>query len=179
MRRSVAPSSRTSKPSHDGKVKFRNRNVVKNDAGDPVVMGRNMRDRDRRRARARACRYKLPYGAKVLVDDGDKVERATRSREWDPYTLPIITEVDGTANYVDLVDGVTVREETDEATGMTSQGRHRLAQSSRKVRRSAPAIVAGGQEGRGDQLANGGKRATSCPVDAILSVENGAEGPGR
>ena len=54
------------------------------------------------------------------MKDKAKVERGEKMAEWDPYTLPIITEKEGTANYVDLEEGVTMREVMDEATGISS-----------------------------------------------------------
>src|SRR3546814_14383538 len=57
------------------------------------------------------ARHRLPYGAKLLVDEGAQVTRSQRLAEWDPYTLPIITEREGVANYVDLGEGVSIREE--------------------------------------------------------------------
>src|SRR3546814_16844109 len=67
------------------------------------------------------ARHRIPYGAKMLVDDGTKVEPGHRMAEWDPYTIPILTEREGIAHYVDLVDGVSMREVTDEATGISSR----------------------------------------------------------
>ncbi len=51
------------------------------------------------------ARFKIPYGAKLLVEDGQNVKAGEKLSEWDPYTTPIITEKDGIANYVDLIDG--------------------------------------------------------------------------
>ena len=49
------------------------------------------------------------------------VTKGQRLAEWDPYTMPIITEKNGIANYVDLVEGVSMREVVDEATGISSK----------------------------------------------------------
>src|SRR3546814_5029595 len=67
------------------------------------------------------ARHRLPYGAKLLVDEGAQVTRSQRLAEWDPYTLPIITEREGIAHYVDLVEGVSIREVLDEATGISNR----------------------------------------------------------
>ena len=94
----------------DSTVKVINRNVVINSAKVPVVMGRNTElvlvdENNREKAR-----YRVPYGAKLLADDGHQVKRGQRIAEWDPYTLPIITEREGVARYVDLSEGISVRE---------------------------------------------------------------------
>jgi DNA-directed RNA polymerase subunit beta' len=65
-------------------------------------------------------RYKIPYGATITVGDGEKVERGTVVATWDPHTHPVITEVTGRLQYRDIVEGVTVKRETDEITGLTS-----------------------------------------------------------
>ena len=94
----------------DATLQIKNRNVVMNSEGVPVVMGRNCElvlvdDQGREKAR-----HRIPYGAKLLAGEGEKVERGHKLAEWDPYTLPIITEREGVAAYVDLIEGVSVRE---------------------------------------------------------------------
>ena len=107
--------------SHDGTVQINNRNVLKNSSGVPVVMSRNcemvVRD-DKGRERAR---FRVPYGARLLADDGAAVTRTQKLAEWDPYTLPILTERGGRVEYLDLLDGVTLVERVDEVTGLTSR----------------------------------------------------------
>ena len=61
------------------------------------------------------------------MDEGDEVKRGQRIAEWDPYTRPILTEVDGIVGYEDLVEGASMTETTDEATGIAKRRRHRLA----------------------------------------------------
>ena len=103
------------------KVRLTNRNVVKNSSGVLIVMSRNMEatllDED---GRERA-KHRIPYGSRLLADDGAEVQQGQTLAEWDPYTIPIITEKQGTANYVDLVDGVSMREVMDEGTGIASR----------------------------------------------------------
>jgi DNA-directed RNA polymerase subunit beta' len=77
---------------------------------------------------------RVTYGSRSAVDDGDAVKRGQRLAEWDPYTRPIMTEVEGTVEFEDLVDGISVREEVDEATGITKR------RSSTGVRRRAVPI---------------------------------------
>ena len=63
--------------------------------------------------------YKVPYGSKLFFQNGDKIKKNVKICEWDPYTTPVIAEKDGIANYVDLIDGVSLAETTDEATGIS------------------------------------------------------------
>ena len=54
--------------------------------------------------------HRIQYGARLLVDDGDKIKRGQRIAEWDPYTRPILTEVEGTIAFEDLVEGQSMSE---------------------------------------------------------------------
>ena len=104
----------------DGVAKISGGNSVVGSDGLIVVMSRNLvvsvqidgKDRET---------YKPPYGAKLRIKDGEKVKRGQRLAEWDPYTTPIITEVGGRVRAEDLVEGFSVREETDEATGIANR----------------------------------------------------------
>ncbi len=105
----------------DARVEVKNRNVVINSGGVPVVMGRNTEIVLLDEAGREKARHRVPYGARLLVDDGAEVKRGDRLVEWDPYTIPIITEKDGIAHYVDLIEGLSMRETVDEATGISSK----------------------------------------------------------
>ena len=105
----------------DARAEVKNRNVVINSGGVPVVMGRNTEIVLLDEAGREKARHRVPYGARLLVDDGAEVKRGDRLVEWDPYTIPIITEKDGIAHYVDLIEGLSMRETVDEATGISSK----------------------------------------------------------
>src|SRR6185437_9669921 len=94
----------------EGVVHMRNRGLVRNSEGDQIAIVRNMAvvvaDPD---GTERAV-HRIQYGARVRVDEGDKIKRGQRIAEWDPYTRPIITEVEGTIAYEDLVDGQSMSE---------------------------------------------------------------------
>ncbi len=105
----------------DGTLSLSNNIMVLDSSGRPVVMARNteliLRDAQ---GRERA-RHRVPYGTRLTVEDGAEVTQGQRLAEWDPYTIPIITEKNGIANYVDLQEGITMREAVDEATGIASK----------------------------------------------------------
>ena len=65
--------------------------------------------------------HKIPYGATVMFDDGHIVSKGDRMAEWDPFTMPVITENPGVVKYQDLIDGKTLTEQADEATGITQR----------------------------------------------------------
>src|SRR4029077_2987528 len=107
--------------SHDGHVQVRNRNVVVNSAGVPVVMGRNTELVLIDGAQRERAKHRVPYGARLLVDNDAPVNKGQKMAEWDPYPLPIITEKAGKAVYVDLVEGVSMREVIDDSTGISNR----------------------------------------------------------
>ncbi|HKT17540.1 MAG TPA: DNA-directed RNA polymerase subunit beta', partial [Stellaceae bacterium] len=158
----------------DAKVRIKNRNVVVNSAGIPVVMGRNCELALLDEAGREKARHRVPYGAKILADEGKMVTKGQRLAEWDPYTIPIITERDGIASYVDLVEGVSMREVVDEATGISSKVVIDWKQQA-KGGDLKPRILLKGANGKTLTLANGMEARYFMSLDAILSVENGAE----
>ena len=158
--------------SFDATVKVNNRNVVIDRNKMPVVMARNTEivlvdEQGRERAS-----YRVPYGAKLLKDEGDTVERGDRLAEWDPYTRPIISEKEGTANYMDLVDGVSMRDITDEATGLSYKTVIEWKQQP-KGTDLRPRITLRDKKGEVITLESGAEARYFLSVDAILSVEAG------
>ncbi|MGB8813545.1 MAG: DNA-directed RNA polymerase subunit beta', partial [Paracoccaceae bacterium] len=107
--------------SQEGKIEFRNASLLENANGEFIVMGRNMSIAIIDEAGQERATHKVLYGAKVHSKDGMAVKRGAKLFEWDPYTLPIIAEKGGVARFVDLISGISVREDTDEATGMTQR----------------------------------------------------------
>jgi DNA-directed RNA polymerase subunit beta' len=102
-----------------GTIKFDDLRTVRNREGDLVAMNRNghivlIDDRGRE-----ARRYQINYGATVKVHEGQRVEEGQEIAEWDPYTFAILTEDAGVIHFKDLVEGVTVKEEVDEVTGLS------------------------------------------------------------
>jgi len=155
----------------DGTIKIKNKNVVKNSDGQTVAMARNMViavvDPD---GTERAV-HRIQYGARVLVEDGDKIRRGQRIAEWDPYTRPILTEVEGTVGFEDLVEGQSMSETLDESTGIAK----RVVTDWRASRGVDlhPAIVVKDKQNKLMKLARGGEARYQLAVDAIISVDPG------
>jgi DNA-directed RNA polymerase subunit beta' len=109
----------------------------------------------------------------MLVDEGDTVKRGTRLAQWDPFTRPILTEVDGTVDFEDLVEGASMREQTDEVKGTTN----RVVLDWRASPRGSelkPAIVVKDGKGKPIKVARGGDARYLLPVEALLSVDRGS-----
>jgi DNA-directed RNA polymerase subunit beta' len=158
----------------DAKVRIKNRNVVINPAGQPIVMGRNCEIALLDEAGREKARHRVPYGTKILADEGTTVTKGQRLAEWDPYTMPIITERDGIANYMDLVEGVSMREVVDEATGISSKVVIDWKQQA-KGTELKPAILLRDAKGNPLTFSSGREARLPLPADAILSIENGSQ----
>jgi DNA-directed RNA polymerase subunit beta' len=155
----------------NGTVKIKNRNVVKDSQGRLIAMGRNLVLSITDQSGKELASQKITYGARLHVDDGDSVKRGARLAQWDPYMRPILTEVDGVAELADLVEGVSVKEQTDEVKGTTN----RVIVDWRATPRGAdlkPAIIIKESKGgRPVRVARGVDARYQLPVDAILSIE--------
>ncbi len=104
---------------HDGLVKFVNLNTVKTRENDFVVMNRHGEVHvldEQQRSRGK---YTVPYGAHLKVSDSSTVKRGQLMAEWDPFSIPILAEVDGTIKFGDIIEGKTMQEQVDEVTGLS------------------------------------------------------------
>ncbi|WP_066826457.1 DNA-directed RNA polymerase subunit beta' [Sphingomonas mali] len=105
----------------DGTVEFRDLRLIVDQRGRRVVLSRSgeiaIKDMDGRELSV----DRIPYGAYVMFDDGHIVSKGDRMAEWDPFTMPLITETGGTVKYQDLIEGKTLTEQADEATGITQR----------------------------------------------------------
>ena len=158
----------------NGTVKIKNPAVVKDSQGREVAMTRTMSIVIVDQSGKELATHKVHYGARVHVKEGDTVKRGTKLAQWDPYTRPILTEVNGKVDFEDLIEGASVREQTDEMKGTTN----RVIVDWRASPRSAdlkPAIVVKDGKGKPIKVQRGGDARYLLPVDAILSVEPGAD----
>ena len=158
---------------NEGVAKIRNRDVVVDSSGKMIVMGRNVAVVIEDEQGNERAVHKVVYGSRLFVDDGDKITRGMRLVEWDPYTRPILTEMDGTVEFEDVVEGVSVNEVTEESTGITN----RVIVDWRTNTRGSdlkPAMVIKDKKGEILKLKRGGEARYLLSVDAILSVEPGS-----
>ncbi|MDR6834809.1 MULTISPECIES: DNA-directed RNA polymerase subunit beta' [unclassified Sphingopyxis] len=105
----------------DGTIEYRDMPTIVDQRGRRLALARSgevaVIDSE---GRERAS-HKLPYGAQILFKDGDKVKKGDRIAEWDPFTMPLITEKQGVVKYQDLEDTKTLIEQVDEATGIAQR----------------------------------------------------------
>ena len=158
----------------DGKIRLDNTSLVTTEDGSEIVLSRSsemliLDDQGREKAR-----YRLQYGAKLLKKDDTTVKAGQILAEWDPYTIPIITEKEGTAHYVDLVEGISMRETIDESTGIGSKVVMDWKQQSGGSN-LRPRITLRDADGEVINLPNGLEARYFMSMNAILSVENGSK----
>ncbi len=160
--------------SQPGKVEFRNASLLDNTAGEHVVMGRNMVLAIVDESGVERANHKVGYGSKVFVKEGQDIHRGDKLFEWDPFTLPIIAEKGGKVRYVDLINGIAMREDTDDATGMTQRivSDWRAAPKGNEL---APKIIIAGPDGEPALKDDGNPVSYAMSVDAVLSVEDGED----
>jgi DNA-directed RNA polymerase subunit beta' len=157
----------------DGTVTIRNRNLARNSNGDLMAMARNVAIVIHDRSGAERAVHRVQYGSRLKVDEGDSVKRGQRLAEWDPFTRPIMTEVDGAIGFEDLTEGASMSEQVDEATGIAK----RLVidwRSSPRTSGLKPALVVKGEDGKVLKLSRGGDARYMLPVDSIISYEPGS-----
>jgi len=157
--------------SQEGKIVFENANTLENANGEILVMGRNMKLIIQGEDGEERASHKVGYGSKLFVKDGQAVNFGDKMFEWDPYTLPILAEKDGKAKFVDLTVGISIRDETDDATGMTQKivTDWRSAPKGNELKPEVILVDADGEPVRNDA---GNPVHYPMSVDAVLSIED-------
>ncbi|WP_321488726.1 DNA-directed RNA polymerase subunit beta' [uncultured Hyphomonas sp.] len=158
--------------SFEGTVRFKDAEFVTRKDKTIVVVGRRMQveivDGEGRTRQS----FRPAYGTRLMIKDTEKVTPGTLLADWDPFAQPIVSEVKGEVKLVDVIDGVSVREETDEATGISS----RVIIDWRSATKSAdikPSVQIVGKDGNPVKLPNGSDAVYLLSVGAILSVADG------
>ncbi len=166
----------TIQPRNQGKIKFINLKTVENEERNLVVMNRNGEIAVLGKGERELERYPIIYGATLKVSDGSKVKSDQILAEWDPFTIPIMTEVRGVIKFGDITEGRTMREKRDKVTGKIS----RVIVESRDVD-IRPRISIKDSSGKTASLPGStkAKARNYLPVGAIIMVNEGDEvGPG-
>jgi len=157
-----------------GTVSFEELKTVQNAEGHSVVMNRNGEIAILGKGGREVERYPIIYGAVLKVRDGQEIQANQVLAEWDPFNIPILTEVPGEVKFGDILDGVTMQEKRDKVTGKIS----RVIVESREVD-ARPRISIKNSEGGTATISGTAKGLARyhLPIGAIIMVNEG-EGVG-
>lgn len=156
---------------NEGRVRFIDLKTVTSREGEQVVMNRNgsiaiTDEKGRERER-----NKVIYGAKLRVSDGEQVNREQLLTEWDPYTIPIITEVSGRVKFGDVIEGLTMSEQLDEVTGLSRRVIVEYKERDTEIR---PRVSIKDEHGKTIKIADSEARYL-LPVGANIMIKEGEE----
>jgi len=159
---------------HGGTVRLHNLKSLVKSNGSLVVISRSSAlaiadDQGREREW-----YKLPYGAVLSVKHGDNVEAGVAVAKWDPHTHPIIAEAEGTAKFVNMDQGITVRTQTDELTGLSTMEIIDPKERPAAGKDIRPAIQMIDESGNDVDLPGGGAAIFFMPANALVTMADGA-----
>ncbi len=155
-----------------GIIKITNTNLLEDSKKNLIVMGRNTELSIEDENDLQVASYKIPYGSKLFFQNGDKIKKGTKICDWDPYTTPVIAEKDGIANYVDLIDGVSLAETTDDATGISTKAVVDWKTQSKNADLK-PRITLRDEKGKIIKKADDNEARYYLVPDSILSVKDG------
>src|SRR4029453_13508401 len=153
---------------YDGVVRIENVELVKrekhyivmNRHGEIVIQDETGRERER---------YGLTYGAKLYFGDADRVKQGQLLSEWDPFSVPILTEVSGVVKFGDVIEGVTMSEQLDEVTGLS-----RKSVTESKDAELRPRISLKDEQGRTLKIPSGENDARYfLPVGSTIAASEG------
>jgi len=156
----------------EGTIKITNTNLLEDSKKNLIVMGRNTELSIEDENNLQVASYKIPYGSKLFFENGDKIKKGIKICEWDPYTTPVIAEKDGIANYVDLIDGVSLAETTDDATGISTKAVVDWKNQSKNTDLK-PRITLRDDKGKVIKKADDNEARYYLVPDSILSVKDG------
>ena len=156
----------------DGTLKIINTNLLEDSKKNLIVMGRNTQLSIEDDNGIQVAVYKVPYGSKLFFQNGDKVKKNSKICEWDPYTTPVIAEKSGIAGYVDLIEGVTLQETTDDTTGISSKSVVDWRSQSKNTDLK-PRITLRDDKGNVIKKADDNEARYYLVPDSILSVKDG------
>jgi len=159
-----------------GTLRLHNVKLLQQESGNQVVVSRSGELTIQDEVGRERERYKIPYGAVVTAADGEEVQPGQIVAEWDPHTHPVITEVAGTVQFSDIVEGVTVDRVVDEITGLTNYviADQKTRGSIAKDMRPMVKLV----DSKGKELKIPGTDQTAhymLPPRAVINVTDGAE----
>ena len=159
---------------YDGTVKFRNLNSLQNKSKKQVCISRSAELVLFDENESEKERYKIPYGAEINVNEGAAIKSGELLATWDPLNHPIISEVKGKVNLKDMENGITIREVTDELTGLSSVEILDASERTSAGKDMNPMVVITDSKGK-EVMLPGGKRPAEYKLEqkSLVNVTDG------
>ena len=157
----------------DGKIKINDLNMLEDSEKRKIIIGRTTNISVIDEYGNERSKNKLTYGSELLVEDGQVIKKGDRLAQWDPYTIPIITESSGKVYFEDLIEGVSLSEVSDESTGIKQKVVVEWKNSSKSASLRPSIII---KDAKGEVITNdiGREARYLMSVDAIISSNDGA-----
>ncbi|MBT4989844.1 MAG: DNA-directed RNA polymerase subunit beta' [Rickettsiales bacterium] len=159
----------------NGVIAYDNMAVVKNSKGNMIVLNRNSHLLIKDESGSQKAKYKVPYGARLKALEGDKVKIGDKLAEWDPYNIPIISEVSGKIVYRDMIESVSYKEEHDFTTGITNRVLIDWKSSDKASSNLIPRVVIQNSKGDVEKLSSGMDARYFLFLNSILNITDGQE----
>jgi DNA-directed RNA polymerase subunit beta' len=156
----------------DGRLRIVNPRLARDSQGRTIVLGRGSELIVYDEVGRERARHKLPNGSRLIAEPDAKVAKGEILAEWDPHTVPVVSEAAGITVFRDMLDGISFREVIDEATGKASKEVIDWRQSARTAN-LRPSVLLQDKQGNPIILPSGSEARYLLPMGALLSVENG------
>ena len=156
----------------DGKIKIDDLNMLEDSEKRKIIIGRTTNVSVVDEFGNERSKHKLTYGSELLVEDGQDIKKGDRLAQWDPYTIPIITESSGVIEFEDLAEGISLSEVSDESTGIKQKVVVDWKNSSKSASLKPSILV---KDEKGEIISNDSGREAKylMSVDAIISANDG------
>ncbi len=156
----------------DGKIKIDDLNMLEDSEKRKIIIGRTTNISVIDEFGNERSKHKLTYGSELLVEEGQDIKKGDRLAQWDPYTIPIITESSGIIQFEDLTEGISLSEISDESTGIKQKVVVDWKNSSKSASLK-PSILIKDEKGNIASNATGREARYLMSVDAIISANDG------
>jgi len=158
----------------DGKIKIDDLNMLEDSEKRKIIIGRTTNVSVIDEFGNERSKNKLTYGSEILVEEGQEIKKGDRLAQWDPYTIPIITESSGIIQFEDLTEGISLSEVSDESTGIKQKVVIDWKNSSKSASLK-PSILIKDEKGNIASNITGREARYLMSVDAIISVNDGTK----
>ena len=158
----------------DGKIEINDLNMLEDSEKRKIIIGRTTSVSVIDEFGNERSKHKLTYGSELLVEKGQDIKKGDRLAQWDPYTIPIITESSGVIEFEDLTEGVSLSEVSDESTGIKQKVVVDWKNSSKSASLK-PSILVKDEKGNIVTNNTGREARYLMSVDAIISANDGSK----